>query len=65
MRGVGRARERTRRAGWARYGGALARIRAWGLDAARLLYELALRGFAWLKIPPIYGILLLSGRHFL
>ena len=53
------------RAGDARCGGALARIRAWGLGAARLLYELTLRGFAWAKTPPIYGILLLSGRHFL
>ena len=57
VRGVGRARERTRRAGWARCGGALARIKAWGLGAARLLYELTLRGFAWAKTPPIYGIL--------
>ena len=54
-----------RRAGDARRGGALARIRVWGLGAARLLYELTLRGFAWAKTPPIYGILLLSGRHFL
>ena len=37
----------TRRAGDARCGGALARIRVWGLGAARLLYELILRGFAW------------------
>ena len=52
-------------AGWARRGVALALIRVWGLGAARLLYELTLRGFAWSKTPPIYGILLLSGRHFL
>ncbi|MDY6111791.1 MAG: hypothetical protein SPI85_03260, partial [Ellagibacter isourolithinifaciens] len=40
-----------RRAGDARCGGALARIRVWGLGAARLLYELILCGFAWSKIP--------------
>lgn len=45
--------------------GALARIRVWGLGAARLLYELILCGFAWSKIPHLYGILFLSGRHFL
>lgn len=40
-----------RRAGDARCGGALARIRVRGLGAARLLYELILCGFAWSKIP--------------
>ena len=54
-----------RRAGDARCGGALARIRVWGLGAARLLYELILCGFAWSKIPHLYGILFLSGHYFL
>lgn len=65
MRGATGWLGEVRRAGDARCGGALARIRVWGLGAARLLYELALRGFAWVKTSPIFGILLLSGRHFL
>ena len=36
----------TRRADDARRGGALARIRVWGLGAARLFYELIMRGLA-------------------
>ena len=65
MAGRGVYGAQARRAGDARCGGALARIRVWGLGAARLLYELILCGFAWSKIPHLYGILFLSGRHFL
>lgn len=42
---VGRLGE-VRRASDARRGGALARIRVWGLGEARLFYELIMRGLA-------------------
>ena len=52
------------RAGEARWGTGAHQGAAGWLGEAQLFYEPIMRGFAWLKIPPIYGILLLSGRHF-
>ena len=63
-------RREVRRAGWAGWLGEVWRgtgahqgAAGW-LGEARLFYEPIMRGFTWSKTPPIYGILLLGGRHF-